>query len=247
MRSSWKTRESWNRWNVPEDFASAVCVPVSTPTTILGTLWIFCKRKRDFNDRQTNTIEVVAGRLASDLEREMLLREGVEGVQLKRQIAAAERLQRGGLPSISPILDGWSAAGWVSQAHAVGGDFFDWFCLPDGLMAATLGDAMDQGVEAALSAAAVKTAFRSHAQYQRDIARLIGQVNMTVWTGSAGDQSANLFAGLIETTNGRVHFATAGQLAVVVLRPGGWEIAHAAVSRVGYGPRDHFISRSTTS
>ena len=71
--------ELMQRWSVPEDFPAAVCVPVSTPTMLLGTLWVFSDRKRDFNDRQTNILEVVAGRLASDLEREMLLREGTRG------------------------------------------------------------------------------------------------------------------------------------------------------------------------
>jgi serine phosphatase RsbU (regulator of sigma subunit) len=228
------------QWSVPEDFASAVCVPVSSPTTILGTLWIFSKKKRDFNEKQTNVIEMVAGRLASDLEREMLLREGVDGANLRRQMAAAQRQQRGGLPSIPPLLDGWDTAGWASQAHSIGGGFFDWFCLPDGLMAAALGDAMNQGVEAALSATAVKTAFRAHAQYQRDIARLLAQVNLTLWTGSAGDQSANLFAGLVETSNGLVHFGSAGQLGVVVLRPGGWESLTQPSTRLGEGPESSY-------
>ena len=61
---------------------AAVCVPVSTSTTILGTLWIFSTAKRDFTPQQTNIIEMVAGRVASDLERAMLVRQGVEGVQL---------------------------------------------------------------------------------------------------------------------------------------------------------------------
>ena len=83
-------------WNVPEDFPAAVCVPVSTPTTLLGTLWVFCNEKRDFNDRETNILEVVAGRLASDLEREMLLRAGTDGAETaetggRRRTAATER------------------------------------------------------------------------------------------------------------------------------------------------------------
>ncbi|MBN1911751.1 MAG: SpoIIE family protein phosphatase [Pirellulales bacterium] len=224
-------------WNVPEDFASAVCIPVASPTMILGTLWVFCKRKRDFDDRQTNVLEMVAGRLAADLEREMLIREGVDGAILKRQVAAAERLQRGGLPSISPLLAGWDVAGWAAQAHNVGGNFFDWFSLPDGLLAATLGDAMDKGIEAALSAATAKSSLRSHAQYQRDPARLLQQVNLTLWTGSAGDQSANLFCGLIETANGQAHFASAGQLGVILIRPDGWESLSQPSQAAGQGPQ----------
>ena len=104
-------------WNVPEDFPAAVCVPVSTPTTLLGTLWVFGNERRDFNDRQTNILEVVAGRLASDLEREMLMRCGCDGAELKKQLAAIERVQRNGLPTIAPMLDGWDVAGWTYQSQ----------------------------------------------------------------------------------------------------------------------------------
>ncbi|NIO35024.1 MAG: GAF domain-containing protein [Planctomycetales bacterium] len=63
-------------WNVPEpQFGSAVCVPISTPTTLLGTFWVYCSQPRDFIDRETNLIEILAGRLAIELERELLLRQ----------------------------------------------------------------------------------------------------------------------------------------------------------------------------
>ena len=61
-------------WRVPEEFAAALCVPVSSPTIPLGTLWFFSDHPRDFTDRQTNFAEVIAGRLAAELERAILLR-----------------------------------------------------------------------------------------------------------------------------------------------------------------------------
>src|SRR5262249_30680354 len=60
-------------WRCPEDFPAAVCVPVSSPSIPLGTLWTFSDRPRDFTPEETNLLEIVAGRLAADLEREMLL------------------------------------------------------------------------------------------------------------------------------------------------------------------------------
>jgi len=229
-----------HQWHVPENFASAVCVPVATPTTILGTLWVFCREKRDFDDRQTNMIEVVAGRLAADLEREMLLREGLDAAKLKRQVAAASRLQRGGLPTIAPLLDGWETAGWAAQANDVGGAFFDWFCLPNGLVSVVLGQASGEGLQAALTAAAAKAAVRSHAAYHRDAARLLGQVNFTLWTGSAGDQQVDLFAGVIETSEGRAHFGTAGQLGAIVLGNGSWQSLTQPSSPAGSGPEANY-------
>ena len=224
------------KWNSPEDFPSAVCVPVATSTTILGTLWVFSNRKRDFNDHETNIIEVVAGRLAAELEREMLMQEGLDGAQLKRQIAAAERLQRNQLPTIAPLLDGWDLAGWTAQAHSVGGDFFDWFALPNSLVAVAVGDVMGRGVEAAVSASAVKAALRSHGQYQRDAAALLAQVNLTLWTGSAGDQSAALFCGLLETATGQVRYSLAGQPGILLVSAGNWESLSQPSPPLGESP-----------
>ena len=195
----------------PEEFAAAVCVPVSTSTTILGTLWMFCNERRNFTAPQTNIVEVVAGRLAADLEREMLWQEGFAAAGIKKQIAAAQRMQRNQLPSVAPLLDGWDVCGWTAQAESLGGDFHDWFCLPDGLLAVAVGHAMDGGVQAALAASALKAALRAHGQYYREAQQTLKRLNLTLWTGSAGDQRASLFYGLIETTTGRVCAAAAGR------------------------------------
>jgi phosphoserine phosphatase RsbU/P len=227
-------------WNVPEDFPSAVCVPISTPTALLGTLWVFCNEKRDFNDCETNILELVAGRLASDLEREMLMRAGVDGAKLKKQVAAAERLQRNELPAIAPLLSGWDVAGCTIQAENIGGAFHDWFCLPDGLLAVAAGKAEEQGIAGSLTANAVKTALRSHARYHRLAERILQQANLTLWTGSAGDQHVTLFHALVETASGRVSCACAGSPAVVLLRPDGPRMLGRCSAKLGESPEVEF-------
>ncbi|MBN2296803.1 MAG: serine/threonine-protein phosphatase, partial [Pirellulales bacterium] len=179
-------------------------------------------------------------RIAADLEREMLLHEGVDGARLKRQAEAAARMQRGGLPSVSPLLDGWQTAGWTAQANSLGGDFFDWFSLPEGRLAIAVGDALNEDMEAALSAAVVRAAVRSHAQYHRDAHRLLSNVNLTLWTGSAGDQSANLFCGLVDTSTGQVRFASAGQVSVVLLGADGWKSLSQPSAALGISPESTY-------
>lgn len=226
-------------WNAPEDFPAAVCVPIATPTTILGTLWMFCQDKRDFTESQTNIVEITAGRVAADLEREMLLREGVNAGQWKRQLAAVERIQRNQLPSVPPLLDNWDIAGWSAQSQAVGGDFYDWFSLPEGLLALAVGDAMGWGMEAAVTANSVRAAVRSHAQYHRDAATLLRQINLTLWTGSAGDQFASLFCGLLETSTGCLRYASAGQLRAILVRSGHWHSLLQPSTVLGDGPESN--------
>ncbi|MGA2067475.1 MAG: SpoIIE family protein phosphatase [Thermoguttaceae bacterium] len=232
--------ELMRQWHVPEDFAAAVCLPVSSPTSILGTLWVFCGEKRDFNDRETNLLEIVAGRIAAELEREMLRNEALAAAQLRPQLLAAERLQRSQLPTIAPLLDGWDVAGWTAQGGPLGGDFHDWFCLPDGLLAVAVGHAMDQGIEAALAAAALKAALRAHGQYYREAQQTLKRLNLTLWTGSAGDQHATLFYGLLETATGRISSASAGQPGALLVRRDGWQSLSRASAPLGQSPESPY-------
>lgn len=227
-------------WKVPESFPAAVCVPVSTPTSLLGTVWVFCSERREFDDRQTNILEIVAGRLAADLEREMLLREGVDTAQIRRQLGTVEQVQQNQLPTISPLLDGWQLAGWTEQAELVGGDFYDWFCLPSGLLAVAVADAMDRGLQAAMAASALKATLRAHGQYHRQAEQALKQVNLTLWTGSAGDQYATLFYGLIETCTGRVCYSVAGHTGLVLLREDGWTSLGHPAPPLGQGPEAEY-------
>jgi phosphoserine phosphatase RsbU/P len=227
-------------WNVPEDFPAAVCVPISTPTMLLGTLWVYSNEKRGFSDRETSILEVIAGRLASDLEREMLMRAGVDAARLQKQVVAAERLQRNELPTLAPMLDGWDVAGCTAQAEAVGGAFHDWFCVPDGLLAIAAGRTDEQGIAGAMTANSVKTALRSHARYHREADRILQQVNLTLWTGSAGDHRVTLFDGLIETATGRVCCASAGHPAVMLIGVDGVLSVGRSSTKLGESPEAAF-------
>ena len=176
----------------------------------------------------------------------MLLRAGTDGAELQKQVAAAERLQRNQLPTIAPLLDGWDVAGWTAQADGVGGAFHDWFCLPRGLLAVAVGKAAEQGIAGALTANAVKTAVRAHARYHRQAERMLQQVNLTLWTGSAGDQHAALFCGLIETATGRVCCASAGPTSVLRLRRDGWQSLSQNSLSLGESPEADFEQFGTS-
>lgn len=62
-------------WNAPEDFATAVCVPVTSTMSIIGTLWFYSDRRRQFDSRDLSLMEMITARLAAELERAALLRE----------------------------------------------------------------------------------------------------------------------------------------------------------------------------
>jgi len=204
-------------WSVPESFGSAVCVPVSSPTTPLGTLWVFCEQAREFSDDEISLLEIVAGRIAADLEREVLLQQSLQTRRLNRQLTHAIDWQRNRLPRIKPLLENWEIAGWTSQGDGLGGDFHDWFVLPDGSLAVAVGDAQGRMFEAALTAAGLHTALKSHANYRHTAQQMLNRINETLWTASAGDQFASMFYAVIQPEGGEIQYASAGHLYAAVV------------------------------
>ncbi len=237
-------------WQPPEDFAAAVCLPVSSPTSLFGTVWFFSNRSRDFSSRETNILEVAAGRLAIELEREMLLAHALETASWRAHLEAAQRLQHSQLPGVPPLIDDWQLAGWAHQAHRVGGAFYDWFCLPDGRIGFAMGRAAscakDGGWDASLTAANVRTALRAHGQYQNGPHDVLRQANMTLWTGSAGDQHAAVVFGTLRARDAKLQFSSAGSVSLLHVGPRGHHPPIATAPALGESPESSFQTAERT-
>jgi serine phosphatase RsbU (regulator of sigma subunit) len=209
-----------SQWKPPEEFPSAACVPVSSSSTILGTLWVFAKHPRKFDDRDTGILEATAGRLAAELEREALLREGIEASQLKRDLVAAEQFQRTQLPSAPPALTGWEIAGWVAPTESLGAAFFDWFPLGGDKMGACLGQSTEEGIAGALAAASLRAFVRAHASQSRRTSTLLQRINTAWWTASPGGPGSALFGATFDSS-GVLPFCLAGPVHCALLTPQG--------------------------
>lgn len=220
-------RDMTGPWRSPELASAALCVPVSSPTVPLGTLWFFSARERKFTDDQTNIAEVVAGKIASDLERTVLLQEHVAQRRTGEPARPIDRDETGRastniqLPK-APPLEGWSMSGWAEQAGQSGGAFYDWRMLSDTSLLAMLGDACEGGYEAALASTALRAALRMADLSQAELADLLERVNQALWEVSAGGWWGGLWLGKIDLAKGRCDFATAGRPAVWWLRIDGW-------------------------
>lgn len=60
--------ESVKLWGAPVESASALCLPISSTKSLLGTLWLFGAEERDYRDETLNLLELIAGRMAAELE-----------------------------------------------------------------------------------------------------------------------------------------------------------------------------------
>jgi hypothetical protein len=60
--------------------------------------------------------------------------------QIEQELRLARLIQQRFLPAELPRLPGWRLDAWYRPAREVGGDFYDFFDLPDGRLGIVVGD-----------------------------------------------------------------------------------------------------------
>jgi hypothetical protein len=55
-------------WQAPVSSRAAVCIPIASLDNLHGTLWLAGETKRELSDSDTNLLEIIAGRIAAELE-----------------------------------------------------------------------------------------------------------------------------------------------------------------------------------
>lgn len=223
-------------WKIPEPFPAALCLPVSGPTDPLGTLWLFAEAVRDFSDQEVHLAEIIAGSIAAELQREVLLSECIASKQTDRQMIQAVQWQQNHLPNIEPVVDGWEVAAWTIDDDELANGFYDWFVPPDGSMAVVVGCCDGLPLESALSSAALQSCVRAHAEHLHDPSSMISQTNTSVWNASTGGHDASLFYCKAIPASGEVEFATAGNIQGILVRTSGAELIPARGFQLGCDP-----------
>ncbi|MEZ6069618.1 MAG: SpoIIE family protein phosphatase [Pirellulales bacterium] len=204
-------------WNVPEKYVSAVCVPVSSPTNLLGTVWMFSNESRDLSDEETNIVEIVAGRLAAELEREVILGESTGSVELRRQVDLAAQWQADQLPQIQPLVEGWDVAGWADHERDLGTAFFDWFATRTDRVCCTMGQVAGDDLAAAMAAASLQTSLRAHGGYEHGPISQLEMAHQSVWASSASPRSATLFVAQFDARGHEIDLAATSDVYILLL------------------------------
>jgi phosphoserine phosphatase RsbU/P len=210
-------------WNVPEAFASAVCVPVSSPDTLLGTLWLFADQIRDYTSAETQLLEIIAGRLAMELERRVLVQEAAHNIQHRERSEELLTWHRDNAGQSSPLIDGWQCASATARNGIVCGDFSAWQigCRDQlRLAAASISGPSTRGT---LSATLFQGAVQAVLRQSISPRAMMSILNDVLWSSTSGGDSASTFVASLDPTTGRLDYATAGSTDAYILRPHGWE------------------------
>ena len=120
---------------------------------------------------------------------------------------------------VTPPVTGLDYGGRCRTALGVGGDYYDFLVLPEGMLGIALGDVSGKGIAAALMMASLQASLRAEApRAAGDISGMIARVNQMVYEASAEDRYATLFYAQYDPTARRLMYVNAGHNPPIVYR-----------------------------
>jgi serine phosphatase RsbU (regulator of sigma subunit) len=146
-----------------------------------------------------------AGSWERRLEQERIERERIE-----QELEVARRIQQASLPEEVPELEGWEISPRYQPAREVGGDFYDFFELPNGSLGIVVGDATGKGVPAALVMTSARSMLRAVAQSSNSPGDVLRRVNEALLADIPANMFVTCFYAILEPQSGRLKYANAG-------------------------------------
>ena len=139
----------------------------------------------------------------------------IDGLQHRMQLITAlklaEEVQQNLLPGKPPVIPGLDVAGISNYCDETGGDYFDYFSLTNGDLGIVVADASEHGVSAALLMTTVRALLRQRVTMERDIARIVTDVNHELARDvAASGRFMTMFFLKIEPATGTLTWVRAG-------------------------------------
>lgn len=154
--------------------------------------------------------------MAEDLERHEAL--AVEQERMQRELELSRLIQTEMLPRTSLRSGPAEIAGVSIPAREVGGDFFNYFVLPDGRLALLVGDVSGKGVSAALLMANIQATLRARLPHETDLAVLADRLDRELDQNTPGAVYLTLFLAILEKDGTLLRYVNAGHNPQFVLR-----------------------------
>ncbi|MBS1827692.1 MAG: SpoIIE family protein phosphatase [Acidobacteria bacterium] len=233
--------------------APRLLLPLSAKAGMLGFLSLGPKLSEEpYSPSDMRLLKSVAVQTGLAIENskltEAMAREMAEREQLNKEMAIARDVQRRLFPQKFPSVQGVTYAGGCIPAQSVGGDYYDFLELKEGLFAFAVGDVSGKGMPAALLMSALQASVRGQALNGIiDLAVFSANVNQLLYDMSPRSHFATLFYAIFEPASRRLLYANCGHNPPILLRSSGGTLAlNPTGPGVGLSMRSTYRHAETT-
>jgi serine phosphatase RsbU (regulator of sigma subunit) len=182
---------------------SMLGVPLLAGDDVLGVLHVGTLRPHEFTAADIDLLEQAADRAAL----------AIQASRARADESAALSLQRAFSPQQLPSPAGLDlAARYVPGSRSgVGGDWYDVFPLPHGMIGITMGDVMGHGLKAAAVMGRLRGGLRAYALEDDDPGRVLQRLDRMFQHFEPGQTATVLYA-MLDPRTGEVWASSAGHL-----------------------------------
>lgn len=214
VRSQGEEISRWTaEWIDEEGFITIAIAPLIVQGRSIGVMVAQRRNDRDYTKDDIRFLQLFANQAAIAIEKTRLQAEEFRRQRLEEELAVGRHIQLSLLPKSSPRIKGWSIADSYEPARQVGGDFYDFFELPDqpGHIGLVIADVSGKGVPAALFMAVSRTYIRSVALGGASPAEALQKANeLIVGETAQSGFFLSAFYAILDTKTGKMRYANAG-------------------------------------
>jgi serine phosphatase RsbU (regulator of sigma subunit)/putative methionine-R-sulfoxide reductase with GAF domain len=193
--------------------------PLSIKGQVFGVLLAQDDSFATNRERRFELLRGIAQQASLAIQNDRLNKEMLDRHRLEREFQLAREIQQTFLPNQIPELSGWEMDVRWETARQVGGDFYDFFILPDGRLAFLIADVSDKGLAASLYMAVTRTILRTVALEFDSPATILEHVNDLLLENSQNGLFVTIFYGILDLNTGYLTYTNAGHNPPVVIRP----------------------------
>jgi serine phosphatase RsbU (regulator of sigma subunit)/putative methionine-R-sulfoxide reductase with GAF domain len=218
--------------------AALLVLPLTARGAMLGALVAdYGPSAHHFTPREMTLYTGIANQVAGALESALLAEEAAKGARLEGELRVARDIQTALLPAAPPQIAGWDIAADWRSARLVGGDFFDFWRLPQGIgdaagprsreaevfaldpvsppadslpLGFVIADVSDKGVPAAMFMALSRSLVRAAALDGSSPALALTRANRWITRDSESAMFVTLFYGVLQSETGHLRYCCAG-------------------------------------
>lgn len=155
-------------------------------------------------DRLAYSVDETVGVLRGYIER--------EAKRIDHDLALARDIQFGSLPSIAPLLKyhDFKIGALMTPAKEVGGDFYDFFLLPDGRLAFLIADVSDKGIPSAMFMMRAKAMIHALCQLGLPCNEVFADTNRNLIEKNDLNMFITAWLGFLDRKTGSLEYVNAG-------------------------------------
>ena len=235
--------EMMPEWPSPEDYGSAIVVPIGSPSMPYGTLWFWSEESRGYSATQVEVANLAAGRVMNEIEQSILGEELTESREIRQQLETASVTQASLLPDSQRLHESYDVHGWTYQNAGLGGGFHHWDLTPNNMISLLVGNSSQDGPEGALVATSIQSITRVQWRAQASIANTMRVINDIHW--SMPDANWNASVGLIQVNPKTNHgsICCAGKIQSFIVSERGFRPIGSQVLEIGSEPDTEFTTK----